>query len=136
VIDANILLQLDALQVRYIEALDGRNMRAWAKCFSEEGSYICTTQESEEQNLPLALMMDHRGTLFRRNADRRAEPVQVKARRHRHGHAAALPRLSVIGLIPEAADNDSLHPSRRHCERHANACIRTTRSNPSFTAFT
>jgi 3-phenylpropionate/cinnamic acid dioxygenase small subunit len=49
---------LDALQVRYTEALDSRNMQAWADCFSGEGSYICATRESEAENLPLALMMD------------------------------------------------------------------------------
>jgi 3-phenylpropionate/cinnamic acid dioxygenase small subunit len=58
VVDHKVLSELDALQVRYTEALDGRNMQAWAACFSSEGSYICLTRESEEQNLPLALMMD------------------------------------------------------------------------------
>jgi 3-phenylpropionate/cinnamic acid dioxygenase small subunit len=58
VVDQSVLAELDALQVRYTEALDGRNMQAWADCFSQEGSYICLTRESEEQNLPLALMMD------------------------------------------------------------------------------
>jgi len=58
VVNFEILLQLDALQVRYTEALDSRNMQAWAQCFSSEGSYICISRESEEQNLPLALMMD------------------------------------------------------------------------------
>lgn len=33
-------------------------MPGWASCFGEAGSYVCIARENEEQNLPLALMMD------------------------------------------------------------------------------
>lgn len=51
--------RIDALQLRYLRALDRFDMDGWLDCFvAEAGSYVCTTRENEEQNLPLALMMD------------------------------------------------------------------------------
>ena len=56
--DPNILNGVDDLQVRYMRALDGRDMPAWLYCFDNEASYVCTTRENEEQGLSLAMMMD------------------------------------------------------------------------------
>jgi anthranilate 1,2-dioxygenase small subunit len=58
-VDADTLGQIDALGIRYIRALDAKDMGGWADCFADPGSYICTSRENEEQNLPLALMMDN-----------------------------------------------------------------------------
>ena len=54
------LAAIDALQTRYIAALDNRNMDGWLATFSRdpEASYICTTAESEEAGLSLALILD------------------------------------------------------------------------------
>ena len=51
---------IDALQTRYIAALDGRNMDAWLAtfCNDSDASYTCTTAESEEAGLSLALILD------------------------------------------------------------------------------
>ena len=58
-ISADILASLDALQSQYVRALDRRDMKAWLDCFAEdEASYVCTALESEEQGLPVALMLD------------------------------------------------------------------------------
>ena len=57
-LDLAISAQLDELQVRYVCALDDHDMRGWADCFAPEASYVCTTRENEEQQLPVALMMD------------------------------------------------------------------------------
>ncbi len=46
------------LQLRYIRALDSQDMKGWLSCFSQTGSYICTTRENVEQGLPVATMMD------------------------------------------------------------------------------
>ena len=55
----DVLARIDALQTRYVRALDGRDMSGWLDCFGDkDASYICTTRENEDQNLPLALMMD------------------------------------------------------------------------------
>ncbi len=58
--DNGVLAAIDALQIRYIAALDGRNMDEWLATFCEtpEASYVCTTAESEEAGLPLALILD------------------------------------------------------------------------------
>ena len=53
-----MLARIDALQQRYVRALDTRDMTAWAGCFSENGSYICIPRENVEQDLPVAHMMD------------------------------------------------------------------------------
>lgn len=55
---SDVLAAVDALQNRYISALDRRDFDAWLGCFDEQGSYICISRENEEQSLPLAIMMD------------------------------------------------------------------------------
>jgi anthranilate 1,2-dioxygenase small subunit len=49
---------LDDLQNGYIRALAKRDMNAWAACFDDPGSYICTARENEEQGLGIAMMLD------------------------------------------------------------------------------
>ncbi|TAL75615.1 MAG: aromatic-ring-hydroxylating dioxygenase subunit beta [Burkholderiaceae bacterium] len=49
---------LNELQLSYMKSLDDQSMRGWLDCFAEQASYICTTRENVEQNLPIALMMD------------------------------------------------------------------------------
>ncbi len=50
---------LDALQTKYVAALDSRDMLAWLDCFDQQdGSYVCIARENEDEALPLALMMD------------------------------------------------------------------------------
>ena len=57
--DNDALMLIDALQTRYVCALDGRDLAAWLDCFAPtEASYICLPSEGESQGLPLAIMMD------------------------------------------------------------------------------
>jgi len=49
---------VDELQLRYIDALDRKQMPEWAALFGAEAEYVCTTAESEQAGLPLALIMD------------------------------------------------------------------------------
>jgi len=58
VIDASVIAAVDALQLKYMRALDRRDMAAWAACFGATASYICVPRENEEQGLALAIMMD------------------------------------------------------------------------------
>jgi 3-phenylpropionate/cinnamic acid dioxygenase small subunit len=59
-IAADVLSKIDELQVRYIAALDSKRMNDWLATFTTDAdtSYICTTAESVEADLPLALMLD------------------------------------------------------------------------------
>lgn len=57
-IDAATLTALDDLQNRYVRALGLRDMQAWAACFDDPGSYVCTVRENEDQDLGIAMMMD------------------------------------------------------------------------------
>ena len=54
------LAQIDELQLRYIRALDEKDMKAWLDTFSEkvQATYVCTTAESVEGKLPVAMMLD------------------------------------------------------------------------------
>jgi 3-phenylpropionate/cinnamic acid dioxygenase small subunit len=58
VIDAASLAPIDALQLRYIRALDRRDLEEWAGCFGEVASYVCIARENVDDGLPLAVMMD------------------------------------------------------------------------------
>ncbi len=59
-IDNTVLARIDELQLNYIDALDSRDMQAWLATFSEmpQASYVCTTAESVQANLPVALILD------------------------------------------------------------------------------
>ncbi len=58
-IDRGFLAEAEELQLRYIAALDGRDMLGWLGCFSTtSGAYECITAEGIEQNLPMAMMLD------------------------------------------------------------------------------
>lgn len=57
-VDTVDLAAIDALQIKYVSALDSRDMQRWLECFDGDGSYICISAENAEQGLPLALMMD------------------------------------------------------------------------------
>ena len=59
-IDTAVLARIDELQLNYIDALDSRDMQAWLATFSEapQASYVCTTAESVQDNLPVALILD------------------------------------------------------------------------------
>jgi len=55
----DILAAVDALQVKYIRALDRHDMQGWLNCFAaEEAAYLCMSAENEQQGLPIATMMD------------------------------------------------------------------------------
>lgn len=56
--DEEALKALEQAQSAYIRALARRDMNAWADCFDDPGSYICTVRENEEQGLAVAMMMD------------------------------------------------------------------------------
>ena len=57
-VDGDTLARIDALQLRYMRALDARNMAAWAECFGDPASYVCIARENMDENLPVAIMMD------------------------------------------------------------------------------
>jgi 3-phenylpropionate/cinnamic acid dioxygenase small subunit len=58
VFDPVVLAQVDALQMKYLAALDRHDLKAWLDCFAHEASYICITRENHDAGLPVALMMD------------------------------------------------------------------------------
>ena len=59
-LDDMSLALIDALQNRYIDALDGKDMTGWLDTFAnqEDSAYVLTTRDNEDSNLPLALMLD------------------------------------------------------------------------------
>jgi len=60
IVGLDVLAQVDALQNRYISALDGKDISGWADCFSlrDDASYICRSAENEDNGWPIALMYD------------------------------------------------------------------------------
>jgi 3-phenylpropionate/cinnamic acid dioxygenase small subunit len=58
VVDPAVLAQVDALQMKYLAALDRHDLEAWLDCFADEASYTCITRENQDGGLPVALMLD------------------------------------------------------------------------------
>ena len=44
--------------MRYVRALDSKNIVDWAACFATEAGYSCRSQENVSQGLPMALILD------------------------------------------------------------------------------
>jgi 3-phenylpropionate/cinnamic acid dioxygenase small subunit len=68
-VNVNALAAIDAINLKYIEALDTKEMNKWLDVFSDDdvASYICIARENVNRGLPLALMMDDcRARLFDR----------------------------------------------------------------------
>ena len=57
-IEQAVLAAIDALQMKYLGALDQRDFDAWLDCFADEAAYICISRENHEASLPVAIMMD------------------------------------------------------------------------------
>jgi anthranilate 1,2-dioxygenase small subunit len=58
VLDPTLLGEVDALQIKYLAALDRHDLTGWLDCFADEASYTCITRENHEAGLPVALMLD------------------------------------------------------------------------------
>ncbi len=72
---ANLPLDLiDDLQIRYVRALDRKDMDGWLATFAKDGSYVVIPSENEENSLPLPLMMDDN---YERLVDRVAYVTKV-----------------------------------------------------------
>lgn len=57
-IDAATLARVDALQMKYLAALDRHDLKGWLDCFAAEAGYVCITRENDDAGLPVALMLD------------------------------------------------------------------------------
>jgi 3-phenylpropionate/cinnamic acid dioxygenase small subunit len=58
VIDGGVLARIDALQMKYLSALDRHDLESWLACFASEAGYVCITRENHDAGLPVAMMMD------------------------------------------------------------------------------
>ena len=50
--------QINELQLRYISALDKKNMKEWLHTFSADGSYFCRTMEAEDRGMDISFIHD------------------------------------------------------------------------------
>lgn len=57
-ITADQLRLIDEVQLRYIDALDRKDMQGWLNTFDAEASYIVRTDEGEQAGWPMALILD------------------------------------------------------------------------------
>jgi anthranilate 1,2-dioxygenase small subunit len=57
-ITPEVMAQLDALQLEYMDALGRKDMDAWLATFDAEGAYVCKTLEAEERGLGIAFILD------------------------------------------------------------------------------
>lgn len=59
-VNLEIIAQIDALQEKYIRALDNKAFETWTDTFdtADDTAYFCTPAENEDNNLSIALMYD------------------------------------------------------------------------------
>lgn len=56
--ELELLAAIDALQARYVRALDEADMHRWAACFGDPASYICIPRENVADGFSVATMLD------------------------------------------------------------------------------
>ena len=57
-IDYKVRDAVEALNLKYIRALDRRDMHGWLSTFDNPGTYVCIAKENEDRGLPIAYMLD------------------------------------------------------------------------------
>lgn len=49
---------VEALNLRYLRALDAKDYQGWLDCFDDPASYVLIAAENEARGLPIAYMLD------------------------------------------------------------------------------
>jgi salicylate 5-hydroxylase small subunit len=75
-IDYKVRDAVEALNLKYIRALDRRDMHGWLATFDNPGAYICIPKENEDRGLPIGYMLDDS---YARLKDRVTQVTQIQA---------------------------------------------------------
>lgn len=74
-IDYKVRDAVEALNLRYIRALDRRDMHGWLATFDDPGTYVCISKENEDRGLPIGYMLDDS---YARLKDRVTQVTQIQ----------------------------------------------------------
>lgn len=74
-IDYKVRDAVKALNLKYIRALDRRDMHGWLATFDNPGTYVCIPKENEDRGLPIGYMLDDS---YARLKDRVTQVAQIQ----------------------------------------------------------
>src|ERR1700730_16950907 len=77
-------LEVQDLNARYVDAIDGNRLEAWPDFFIENGRYRVTTAENVERGLPLSLIYATSRAMLRDRVRSLRDANVYEAQRYRH----------------------------------------------------
>src|SRR4051795_11837437 len=92
-------LQIQDLNARYVQAIDGNKLEAWPDFFTEDGRYRVTTAENFERGLPLGLIYATSRAMLRDRVRSLRDANVYEAQRYRHLIGPALIREQESGEV-------------------------------------
>src|ERR1043165_9940658 len=92
-------LQIQDLNARYVQAIDGNKLEAWPDFFTEDGRYRVTTAENFERGLPLGLIYATSRAMLRDRVRSLRDANVYEAQRYRHVIGPALLTVGEGGAV-------------------------------------
>jgi 3-phenylpropionate/cinnamic acid dioxygenase small subunit len=82
--DIELLLRVQDLNARYVQAIDDNKLEAWPDFFLDAGRYRVTTAENVERGLPVGLIYATSRAMLRDRVRALREANVYEAQRYRH----------------------------------------------------
>jgi 3-phenylpropionate/cinnamic acid dioxygenase small subunit len=94
-----LMLKIQDLNARYVQAIDDDKLEAWPDFFTESGRYRITTAENVERGLPLGLIYATSRAMLRDRVRALRDANVYEAQRYRHVIGAPLIEPAAGGMV-------------------------------------
>jgi 3-phenylpropionate/cinnamic acid dioxygenase small subunit len=94
-----LMLKIQDLNARYVQAIDDDKLEAWPDFFTESGRYRITTAENVERGLPLGLIYATSRAMLRDRVRALRDANVYEAQRYRHVIGALLIEPAAGGTV-------------------------------------
>jgi 3-phenylpropionate/cinnamic acid dioxygenase small subunit len=94
-----LMLKVQDLNARYVQAIDDDKLEAWPDFFTESGRYRITTAENVQRGLPLGLIYATSRAMLRDRVRALRDANVYEAQRYRHVIGAPLIEPAVDGTV-------------------------------------
>jgi 3-phenylpropionate/cinnamic acid dioxygenase small subunit len=97
--DVELVLAVQDLNARYVQAIDDNRLEAWPDFFVEQGRYLVTTAENDERGLPLGMIYATSRAMLRDRVRSLRDANVYEAQRYRHVIGTPLVERGADGII-------------------------------------
>jgi 3-phenylpropionate/cinnamic acid dioxygenase small subunit len=97
--NVELLLRVQDLNARYVEAIDDDHLEAWPDFFLDDGRYLVTTAENHARGLPLGMIYATSRAMLRDRVRSLRDANVYEAQRYRHVIGTPIIEPGVDGLV-------------------------------------